>query len=119
MKSNSAPGNGLGGGIWRGGLAAWAVSGETGGMWPPILTACGSLVIILRRCVVRLTVDQCLADIAAIDREIARFIKFGLADCGEYVNEFDPTITVAQVLAHLEQSKAGKEAAIVRLSGQD
>lgn len=53
----------------------------------------------------RITAEQLEADIRAIDREIA----WMNANRESYVNEFDPSITVDQVLANLEQAKAGKD----------
>lgn len=52
----------------------------------------------------RITAEQLEADIRAIDQEIA----WMTANREDYVNEFDPSITVDQVLANLERAKAGK-----------
>ena len=52
----------------------------------------------------RITAEQLEADIRAIDREIA----WMTANREDYVNEFDPSITVDQVLTNLERAKAGK-----------
>lgn len=59
----------------------------------------------------RLTVEQLIADIAAIDKDV----KWLGANREGYVNEFDAAITVDEVLVNLGRMKAGKEAALARL----